>query len=246
MLPSHRPLALAMALAVASVAPAVAYAEAGPDAPRSTMVISATGTASSAPDQASITIGVEGLGLTAEEAMRDNTQKMTAVVKTMEGLGVEREDLATSGLSLNPRYDYKNNAAPRITGYQVSNQMTLTIDDIDALGGILDEIVGAGANTIQSITFDVADRSMLEQEARRLAAEAVKTKADDYAQALGTDILGIVSVSENAGHYPIQRSEMMMMKASSDSVGGPVPIAAGDVDVRVELNVTYELSGDIR
>jgi uncharacterized protein len=244
----HRPrMALALALAVAGAMPAAAWAEgATHDAPRSTMMITATGTASSAPDQASIVIGVEGVGLTAEEAMQDNTRKMTAVVATMEALGVEREDLATSGISLNPRYDHKTNATPRITGYHVSNRMTLTVDDIDALGAILDGIVSSGANTIQAITFDVADRSTLEKEARILAAQAAKEKASDYAAALGTEILGIVNVSETSRGYPTYRGEMMMMKASADSSGGPVPVAAGDVDVEIEINVTYELTGDIR
>lgn len=206
------------------------------------MTISASGTVSAEPDQALITVGVEGVGRTADEAMRDNNTKMAAVVAAITGFGVADQDMATSGLSLNPRYDRRPESEPRIIGYQVSNRMTITVHDIDRIGEILDGIVSAGANTINSVMFDLSDKSALEREARIVAAQQARAKANDFADALGTEILGIINVSEQGFSRPYMA---MDMARSAEASVGEVPISARDVDVRVDVTVVFELSGSI-
>lgn len=210
----------------------------------STMTISATGTASASPDQVRIVFGVESAGVNARDAMADNTRAMTAVFESLDSFGIGRDAISTSGISMNPRYDHRGNGQPRIEGYQVANKVTVTVEDIDALGQVLDGIVGAGVNAINSVTFAVSDTSDMEAEARTEAALKARAKATAYAEALGTDIMGILSVSEATMGRP-QPYRAEAMRAMAMDAGGPVPVSASDVDLSVTLNVVFELSGEI-
>jgi uncharacterized protein YggE len=211
----------------------------------STMSLSATGSVSADPDRALITLGMESTGSTAGAAMRMNSEKMALTFEALAGHGLDIDDLSTSAISLSPRYDTQKNQAPgqvpEIIGYNVSNQLTATVEDVDAVGAVLDSIVEAGINSIRSIQFDIADKSDLYDEARRKAAGEVRGMAELYAESLGATITGIVNVSENsAGPQPMYRAQAMMMDS------GTVPVAAGDVDVSVTVSVTYNLSGDLK
>lgn len=227
-----RALLLSLPIAFASL-PALA------DEMRPTMTISATGTATASPDQAVVQFGVETTGHNAALAMDENSAKMTAVYDALGDIGVGREDIATTGLSMHPRIEHDKDREPRILGYSVSNQVSATVDDLDSLGMALDALVSAGANQIRSVSFGISDTSLLEAEARRDAAQAARLKAEAYAEALGTEILGILSVSEGAAHKPMPYQAQMMRAESAMAV----PVSASDIDVTVSLNVVFELSG---
>ena len=232
-------LGLALALmAAACFAPISAWAET--QVPQ--MTLSATGTASGAPDMAVVTVGVVGAGVDAQEAMTANSTQMQSVFDVLTDHGIAAEDITTSGLSLNPRYDHSNNSGktPKVLGYIVQNQIAVTIHEVDEVGAVLDKMIKAGANAVQSVHFDIKDKSALESMARKDAAAKVQVIAQDYAAALGTDIVGIVSVSQNS-HFP--GPEMQMRKMAMESA---VPVSADDVDVTVTLNVTYEISGALK
>lgn len=203
------------------------------------MTLSATGTASAAPDMAVVSLGVVGTGVDAAQAMAENNAQMQAVFAKLDEIGIPVSDTATSGLSLNPRYDRPeiNGQTPKVTGYIVNNQLDVTIYDVASVGTVLDQLVQAGANTVQSVRFDIEDKSALETIARQDAAAKVNGIAREYAQALGTDIVGILNVTENS-QFPMPQMRGLAMESG-------VPVAAGDVDVTVTLNVTYEITGSL-
>lgn len=188
-----------------------------------------------------VSLAVVGAGIDAAAAMAENNAQMQAVFDKLVETGIPIEDTVTSGLSLSPRYDRSetNGQTPKVTGYIVRNQLDVTIYDVSSVGAVVDQLVQAGANTVQSVRFDVQDKSELESIARKDAATKVNEIAQDYAQALGTDIVGILSVSENS-HFP---APVMQMRGAA--MEASVPVAAGDVDVTVTLNVTYEITGSI-
>lgn len=207
------------------------------------MSLSATGTATAAPDMAVITVAVQGTGVDAAEAMSKNSAKMKAVFDALMAKGMTMDDISTSGLTLTPRYDNtaKTTQSPRILGYTVGNQVIVTLPDVTQVGTVLDEIVRAGVNAIQTVAFDIKDKSSLEQAARKDAAAKVAQMATDYAGALGTEIVGILSVSQNSSpSVPNIGLRAVSMEATS------VPVSAGDVTVSVTLNVTYELTGVLK
>src|SRR5690606_36041629 len=131
-------------------------------------------------------------GATAREALDANTAAMAELIAALKAEGIEARDIQTSGFSVNPNYVYSDardehgyTLPPKINGYQVSNTVSVAVRDLGELGSILDKSVTVGANTINGVSFSVADPSELYNEARRAAFADARDKAALYANAAG-------------------------------------------------------------
>src|SRR5690606_34896635 len=156
------------------------------------ITIEGRGEVLAAPDMAHINSGVTTQGATAREALDANTAAMAELIAELKAAGIEARDIQTSGFSVNPNYVYTDERdengytlPPRINGYQVSNTVTVTVRKLDALGSILDKSVTVGANTVNGVSFSVADPSDLYNEARKAAFADARAKAELYAAAAG-------------------------------------------------------------
>lgn len=135
-----RPLVLAAALAFGATAmtasaqtpPAVASADG------TLLYLSAQAEAKRVPDIATLSAGVVTQAADANAAMRANAEEMTKVVAAIKAAGIAERDIQTSGVNLNPQYRYAENQPPTITGYQASNNVSITVRDIAKLGKILE------------------------------------------------------------------------------------------------------------
>ena len=85
-------------------------------------------------------------------------------------MGIDSRDIKTSHYSLNPQYDYRDGTS-RITGYQASSNLAIKIKDLDRANDVLDAVVASGANVVNGLSFDVADKTKAENEARKIAVE---------------------------------------------------------------------------
>jgi uncharacterized protein YggE len=93
--------------------------------------------------------------------------------------------------------DYSENADPtQITGFEILNELQVTVRDTNMLGDLLDEAVDAGANNISGVTFSVDDQTAAVSEVRRLAVEDARTKAEELAAAAGLTLGPVVSIAE--------------------------------------------------
>src|SRR5690606_38477818 len=124
----------------------------------------------------------------------DNRARMNRVVETLRRQGIEARDIQTSGLSLNAVYDYPSNESPRLRGYRASNQVTVRVRDLNALGQAADAVVAAGANQINGISFGLSDPSAAEDAARRDAVRVLQSRAQLYAEATGMRLVGLRSL----------------------------------------------------
>ncbi len=206
-----------------------------------TLSLSAYGEAKIAPDMATIDLGVETTAPTAAAAMRANAERMARVVAALKSAGIEGRDLQTSNLSLSPQYSYEQNRPARLTGYQAANQLTVTVRDLTRLGAAADAVVGAGANTISSIAFGLANPVSAENTARIAAVKALEDKASLYAQAVGYHIVRLVNLSEGGGYAPSPPRPMAMMAMRSEA-GPPTPVEAGELNVRIDITGVFELA----
>lgn len=234
----HAPLALAAALSVAAAAPLAAQ-EVIPQ-----IRVTSTASVTAPPDEASITIGVISEGVTAAEAMRANTEKMQQVMAGLEAAGIPASDIATESISLNPRYANDkpdSDEARRIAGYEAMNIVRIRVDEIASLGGALDAVVNAGVNTINAIEFSIEDTSALEAEARAKAATELREKAEQYAEAIGTKVVGVISIDEQMGGHPIPM-KMQRMEMAADMA---VPVSAGDVEISVTISGSFEIDEEL-
>src|SRR5690606_7397850 len=123
-------------------------------------------------DMATIMSGVTTQGATAREALDANTAAMSELIAALKDAGIEARDIQTSGFSVNPNYVYSDardelgySMPPKINGYQVANSVTVVVRDLADLGSILDQSVTVGANTVNGVSFSVADPSELLNEA---------------------------------------------------------------------------------
>ena len=192
-----------------------------------------------APGMVTITVGVLSQGNTAAEALTANTASMNAVFDALKTGGVETTDIQTSNFMVQPRYDYNNNTQPpKLVGYDVSNNVTITLRQIEALGGLLDKLVQAGSNQIQGITFQVSKPEAALDNARKLATQDASRKAKLYAEAMNVGLGPVQSISEGIRYEPPvpYRGKMIAETAAAD-----VPIAGGEQVLSIDVNITWEI-----
>ena len=128
------------------------------------------------PDLAFIDIGVQTKNADAAVAQKENAKLMTAVVEAIKAAGIKAEDIKTTGYNLYQTYDYvlEKQSDPY---FIANNTVNIKIKDITKVGAIIDTATAAGANTVNSIRFTVADDSKVYQEALKLAMADAKGKA---------------------------------------------------------------------
>ena len=221
---------------LAAVSPA--FAEGG-KMPR-IVSLSGHGEVRSTPDIAFVTAGVTTQGTTAAEALAANTKAMTDLFAALKDAGIEDKDIQTSNFSVQPRYDFSNNQAPKLVGYDVSNNVTVKLKKIETMGALLDKLVQSGSNQITGISFDVSKPDEAMDEARKLATQDATRKAKLYAQAMGIELGNVVQISEgsSAGPSPVPFVRgAAMMKADA----APVPVAAGEQTIAADVNIIWEI-----
>lgn len=202
--------------------------------------ISATGEVTRVPDVAIISTGVVTRAPTATGAIRQNATRMERVRSALRQAGVADKDIQTSSLSLNPEYHYEQNKAPRLTGYQASNQVSVRFRDIGDTGKILDALVAEGANQISgpSLTIDKPEEAL--DEARLKAIANGRARADLYARALGMRVVRLLSVSEGGG-YAVPPPMPMYARAEAASMDAQTKIDPGEQKVQVGVSMSFEL-----
>lgn len=201
------------------------------------MTLTGIGEVFVAPDMATIQLGVSSFDKQASAAMKTNTVAMNAVFGDLKNAGIESKDIQTSQLSLNPRWEHKNNQQPRILGYEAANMVTVRIRDLAIVGTVLDVLTQNGANRINGINFGLQNPRPHQDEARKRAVHDAKSKAQLYADAAGVTLGQINSISE-ANSSP--RPHMMGRMAEAMSADA-VPIAEGELGLRSNVTIVYGL-----
>ena len=179
-------------------------------------------------------------------AARDNAAKAAdAVIKSLKADGVDEKEIKTTQLTINPEFDNRSGAEPRITGYLVTNTVNVKVTKLDNFSKIIDDAIAAGgdATRIQSIRFDVQDNAKFLEQARKAAMDDAQKKATQLAAAGGVKVGKPVLISENQSTRP-----QPIAFAASDSRGAsqaspPTPIQAGTGTIVVEVTVRYLIDG---
>jgi uncharacterized protein YggE len=199
-----------------------------------TISVSGVGQVSARPDRALVRLGVQVEAGTAGEALAQNSAHIQNVLSALAEAAIPVEDIQTHTVQLQPRYD-EHTIGQRLAGYMALNVVEVRVRNLDELGKLLDTAVGAGANTIQGIYFEVSDSTALLDQAREAAMQEAKHKAERLA-ALANAELGEVYTLNEASYLPppvIYDSLAVSSKA--------VPIEPGVQLMRVEVQVTWAL-----
>jgi uncharacterized protein YggE len=226
-----KPVALAALLATTLLA-APARADDFPSA----ISVSGEATVSAAPDLAQIDAGVANDARTAKEASDANNAAMNKVLAALKGAGIAEKDYQTSRLSLQPQYGQnKSTGATPVVGFRASNRVTVKIRDVTKVAGIIDTLVGAGANDIGNISFEVTQASKLLDGAREQAVADARRKAEIYAKATGVTLGAPLSVSEGGAPVPLFKARMATPQMA------PAAVAPGEETLSVTVNVSWAI-----
>jgi len=207
---------------------------------RRVLVVSGEGEVRARPDQAQLSAGVVTEAKMAADALAQNNALMTKVLAALGAQGVKDKDVQTSGFSVSPQYPPYRPDAPedrRITGYQVSNQVTVTVADLAKLGPTLDALVKSGANQLHGVSFSIAKPEPLLDRARREAVKNAQAKARGLAEAAGVALGPILIIQEGGTAPPVP--EMFKMRAAMAAES--VPVAAGEQSVSASVSITYTI-----
>jgi hypothetical protein len=236
-------IGLAVGLLVAAIAsPAFAPrpALAADDTTREhTISASGTGRVIISPDVADLRLGVSVTKPTVKAARAAAADSMAKVIAALKKLGIADADLQTTGLSLQPVYDYSNNGnPPKLTGYTLSNSVAVTVRDLDKIGDAIDDGLAAGATTLDGVTFRVDDPAKAQEQARKQAMTQAKAIADTLASSAGVSITGVSSISETSGPmpYPVFYGADRAAAVAADT---PTPVQVGTNEVTVTVSVVY-------
>lgn len=201
--------------------------------------VNGTGTVYLTPDIAYINIGVHTDGAEVGQAVNNNSLKSQAVIKAIKALGVADKDIQTTNFSVinSVQYDPTTGAELGMT-YSVDNTVIVTMRDMAKLSGLLDGAIAAGANNINSVVFDIAEKSAAVQEARLLALKNAKDLATELTSGLGVTLGAVQSLS----YYDSSPSPYFGIGGESMSTGASTtPINPGQMQLTVNVSISYEI-----
>ena len=197
-----------------------------------------TGKVTGKPDIARVTVGVETQAPLLQKAVDENKAKMGGLLDTLKKLGLADKDIRTSNYSV-----YTERVSPPAPGaeasanqmiYHVTNQVDVTVRDVNQIGDVLDKAVAAGANNIYGVNFSVEDTAKLEEDARAKAVADAKSRAESLAQLNGVQLGEVLTVSEVVGGaMPLYRDAVGL------GGGGSTPVQPGELEMSFSIQVTY-------
>ena len=202
------------------------------------MSVSGTGEVSLVPDIASINIGVHTEADQVADALSNNTAQANAIANVLQGLGVEEKDVQTSNFNVYPSSNY-DPMTGQVTGtyFVVDNTVTVIVRDLSKLGDVLTAVVEAGANNIYGITFDVENRDAAVIQARELAIQNAKDKAQEIADAAGVELGDLQSINVYGGTNYVTYYDAKGGAYADSSV----PVSAGTLTITMECSLSYEI-----
>lgn len=207
-----------------------------------------SGTVYAKADIANITIGLKTeVKKTAAEVTKENSEQMNDIIEAVKELGVEEKDIKTTDFRLNPVYTWVEKEGQKLLGYEISQNISLKVRDLNKISDIITQATDKGANQIGNISFTIDDEYELKNEARKLAIEKAKEKAEAIATESGMKLGKIKSVYENSYQPPIAydySNAYKEMRLESQDQGAGVAVSgieAGQNEIKVEVTLMYEV-----
>jgi uncharacterized protein YggE len=201
-----------------------------------TITVAGSGKVTVVPDVARVSLGVTITTPTVKAARAAAASAMTNIIAAVKAQGVADADIQTVGLNLYPQY--ANGSSTRIAGYTLSEQIQITIRDLDKTGDIVDVATAKGATNLNGISFELADPAKAMNDARAAAVAAAQVSAQAMAAAGHVTLGSVVSISDTNPSMPINYG--MVKGAALDSAATPIQV--GTQDVSVLLTVVFAIS----
>ncbi|MDG6257809.1 MAG: SIMPL domain-containing protein [Methanomicrobiaceae archaeon] len=207
--------------------------------------VTGTGTVTTTPDQAEISLAVETENTDVKTAQAENAARMTKVINALKAAGLTEDNLSTTGYTIYPVYDDKPASSSirwndKIKYYRVSNTLLVSLDEIDRVGEVIDLAVASGADRVNYLSFGLSDEKSAElrSEALGRAVQYARNDADAVTTAMNLAIVGVKEIHVGGPVYPVRYAET---PAYDMAMSVPTPIEPTDVDVTATVTITYLL-----
>lgn len=191
------------------------------------------------PDVAVLSLAAVAQAATAGEAQAQVADRIARVIDRAKKLGVADRDIKHAGYRIEPQYVYDKGQPPRIVGYQATQQLSVTLRKVEEAGRALDALVGNDGSTTASVRFGLDDSKPSQADARRLAVEDARSKAEAMAKAAGVSLGRAISVSDLGLSGPVTSGSFQREAAAA----APTQIPVSDLDVVVHVQVQFEIAG---
>ncbi len=196
-----------------------------------------TGKVMARPDMARITLGVTTEDADVQEAVTQNNAAAERIISQLAKSGIDTRDIQTSAFSVYPQYKQVKDGEPAPQIFRVSNTVEVTVRNLDTLGTVLGQVVSAGSNQINGLSFSFSEPEPLEKQARERAIADARTRAETYAAAAGVKLGKILLiVDQPEGGAPILRAQVFRAREAAN-----VPIEAGESTVQAQVAVLWEI-----
>jgi hypothetical protein len=202
-----------------------------------TLTVTGSGMVTLTPDVAYIYIGVHTENVSVAEAVAENNTKAQAVATAIKGFGVEEKDIQTTNFSIWPQDQYDDKGNKSGTIFNVDNTVYITVRDLTKIGDLLDASIRAGANTINSIQFDVADKTEALSRARKAAVENAQKQAQELVDATGVKLGDVQTIS----YYDSTPLSADYGKGGGAMAASSVPVSSGQYQLTTTVTIVYEL-----
>ena len=215
-----------------------------------TIVVEGDGEAVAIPDIGEFSFSVVEKASSVSSAQDSAAKKMNAAIEYLKGKSIDEKDIKTVAYNVGPQYEWQTTCASGVycpggksvlTGYQVSQTISVKVRDTKKAGDILSGIGSTGVTEISNLTFSVDNSDAVKNEARAEAITKAKVKADALAKELGVSLVRVVSFSEQgSGAYPTPMyASGMAMDAKTQSVAPVIP--TGENKTTSHVTITYEI-----
>jgi uncharacterized protein YggE len=200
-----------------------------------TVTVTGTANVTGRPDVLRATFGVQERGESVDEALRAANESMQRLQDVLTAGGVDTADLQTSGLWISPTYQRN-----RITGYEVSEELAVTLRDLDAAGGLITDAATAAGDSARvfGVEFALEDNEDLLEQARSEAVMRARASAQTLAEAADREIGPALRIAEEFSERPAP----IDFDEAAPSRAMDVPLQTGTADVSVSVSVTWQLS----
>ena len=206
---------------------------------RRTITVTSTATVGSEPDQATLRLGVETQAEDSADALADNGSVTDRVLATLKEAGVAEVDVQTTQLDVHRRTIDRRTPQER-TVFVAASTLAVTVRDLDAVGGVIEAAVGAGATTVRDVRFEVSDPTLARTEALEEAVDGARAKADTMSAAAGTTVTGVERIVEEGAARPVyEEAYRAVALSASDSSVSVVP--PDELDKSVTITVTWTI-----
>lgn len=217
-----------------------------------TISVSGEGEVFAVPDTAQFSATVMETAPDVKTAQGKAAQESNGIMDYLTGAGIDKKDIQTADYSVSPQYEYQQAAACRdggycppgkqvLTGYQVSETLSVKVRDSAKAGDLLAGVGSRGASSVSGLTFTVADEDALKKEARDKAIADAKAKAQQLASSLGVSLVRIVGFSEN-GATPMPYAAKAADSMAFAAAPSPAPeIATGQNKITSDITLSYEI-----